>query len=60
LGGRDAVIGFIGKPPEQFQLEKYIDRKKQFDKTFGEPLENVLQAIGWSINQQVTLESFFG
>jgi DNA polymerase elongation subunit (family B) len=60
LGGRDAVIGFIGKPPEQFQLEKYIDRKKQFDKTFGEPLDNVLQAIGWSINQQVTLESFFG
>ena len=60
MGGRDAVIGFIGKPPEQFQLEKYIDRKKQFDKTFGEPLDNVLQAIGWSINQQVTLESFFG
>ena len=60
LGGRDAVIGFIGKPPEQFQLDKYIDRKKQFDKTFGEPLDNVLQAIGWSINQQITLESFFG
>ena len=60
LGGRDAVIGFIGKPPEKFQLEKYIDRKKQFDKTFGEPLDNILQAIGWSINQQVTLESFFG
>jgi len=60
MGGRDAVIGFIGKPPEQFQLEKYIDRKKQFDKTFGEPLDNILQAIGWSINQQVTLESFFG
>ena len=60
MGGRDAVIGFIGKPPEKFQLEKYIDRKKQFDKTFGEPLDNILQAIGWSINQQVTLESFFG
>ena len=60
MGGRDAVIGFIGKPPEMFQLKKYIDRKKQFDKTFGEPLDNILQAIGWSINQQVTLESFFG
>jgi len=59
MGGRDAVIGFIGKPPEKFELEKYIDRKKQFDKTFGEPLDNILQAIGWSINQQVTLESFF-
>jgi hypothetical protein len=60
MGGRDAVMGFIGKAPSQFNLEKYIDRKKQFDKTFGEPLDNILQAIKWSINQQVTLESFFG
>jgi DNA polymerase elongation subunit (family B) len=59
MGGRDAVIGFIGKPPEKFQLEKYIDRKKQFEKTFNEPLENILSAIGWKLNQQVTLESFF-
>jgi DNA polymerase elongation subunit (family B) len=56
---RDAVMGFIGKPPKEFKLEKYIDRRKQFDKTFGEPLDNILQAISWSINQQVTLESFF-
>jgi len=59
MGGKDAVIGFIGKPPKEFQLEKYIDSKKQFEKTFGEPLDNILNAIGWSINQQVTLESFF-
>jgi DNA polymerase elongation subunit (family B) len=59
MGGRDAVIGFIGKPPIKFQLEKYIDKKKQFDKTFGEPLDNILQAIGWSINNQATLEEFF-
>lgn len=57
--GRDAVIGFISKPPVQFEIEKYIDRKKQFDKTFGEPLDNILQAIGWSISNEVTLESFF-
>lgn len=60
MSGKDAVMGFIGKAPKEFNLEKYIDRKKQFDKTFGEPLDNVLQAIGWSINTQLTLESFFG
>jgi DNA polymerase elongation subunit (family B) len=59
IAGKDAVMGFINKPPKNFQLEKYIDRKKQFDKTFGEPLDNILQAIGWSINKRVTLESFF-
>jgi DNA polymerase elongation subunit (family B) len=59
MGGRDAVMGFVGKPPQEFELEKYIDRKKQFEKTFNEPLENILQAIGWSVNNKVTLESFF-
>ena len=59
MAGRDAVIGFIGKPPKEFELEKYIDRRKQFDKTFNEPLENILQAIGWSISNEVTLECFF-
>jgi DNA polymerase elongation subunit (family B) len=59
MGGRDAVIGFINKPPKQFNLEKYIDRQKQFEKTFNEPLDNIIQAIGWSITQEVTLDSFF-
>jgi DNA polymerase elongation subunit (family B) len=56
---RDAVMGFVGKPPKEFQLEKYVDTKKQFDKTFGEPLENILTAIGWSISNKLTLEEFF-
>ena len=59
MGGKDAVMGFINKPPKQFQLEKYIDRKKQFEKTFQEPLDNILQAINWSISKQATLDSFF-
>ena len=59
MANRDTVIGFIGKVPKEFQLEKYTDKKKQFEKTFQEPLDNILQAIGWSINQQVTLESLF-
>ena len=59
-GGKDGVMGFINKPPAKFNLEKYIDRKKQFEKTFGEPLDNILEAINWTIKEQVTLESFFG
>jgi DNA polymerase elongation subunit (family B) len=59
MAGKDAVIGFIGKPPKEFQLETYADKNKQFEKTFGEPLDNILSAIGWSINKQATLEEFF-
>ena len=59
MGGRDAVLGFINKAPAQFQLDKFVDRKKQFEKTFNEPLDNILQAIKWSISDKVTLDSFF-
>jgi len=57
--GKDAVMGFINSPPKEFNLQKYIDRTKQFEKTFKEPLDNILQAINWKLNAQVSLESFF-
>lgn len=59
MAGKDAVMGFINSPPVEFQLEKYIDRNKQFEKTFQEPLDNILQAINWKLNTEVTLEEFF-
>lgn len=57
--GKDAVMGFINSPPIEFNMDKYIDRNKQFEKTFKEPLENITTAIGWQLNPQVSLESFF-
>ena len=59
-GGRDAVMAFAGEPPSEFELDKYVDRERQFEKTMYEPLENMLTAIGWTISEQQTLESFFG
>lgn len=59
MAGKDAVIGFIGKPPKEFQLNSFADKKKQFEKTFREPLDNILQAINWSINKEINLESLF-
>jgi DNA polymerase elongation subunit (family B) len=59
MAGKDAVMGFINSPPAQFNLEKYIDTKKQFEKTFQEPLDNILDAIKWKLKPQLSLESFF-
>ena len=59
MAGKDAVMGFINSPPTELQLEKYIDRTKQFEKTFKEPLDNILQAINWKLNAEVSLEDFF-
>ena len=57
--GKENVIGFINSPPKEFNLEKYVDRELQFDKTFKEPLDNILESINWKLNKEVTLEEFF-
>lgn len=58
--GRDRVLAFMGTPPKDFYLEKYADYEMQFEKTFLEPLKNVTNIIGWTVDSKATLESFFG
>jgi DNA polymerase elongation subunit (family B) len=57
--GKETVMGFTTSPPVKFELEKYADRELQFEKTVMEPLNNILNAIGWTISSKITLESFF-
>jgi DNA polymerase elongation subunit (family B) len=53
------VISFFNTLPEEFNLDKYVDYKTQFDKSFYEPLKNVLECIGWDTERKVSLMSFF-
>jgi DNA polymerase elongation subunit (family B) len=57
---RENVISFIQDFPRELDLDKYIDYNLQFEKSFIEPLKTILDAIGWSVEKTVNLESFFG
>jgi len=56
---REDCISFFNEIPKEFGMDKYIDHKKQFEKSFLKPLENVLECIGWNSKKVVTIGSFF-
>ena len=56
---KENVVSFPSYLPPEMGLHRYIDYDKMFDKTFIEPLNFVLHAIGWRAEQESTLEAFF-
>jgi DNA polymerase elongation subunit (family B) len=60
ISGEDQIISFPNILPKEFELEKYIDCKMQFQKSFIDPLTSILDTIGWSTERKNTLESLFG
>ena len=53
------IFSFIQDFPKELGLDKYVDHELQFDKAFVEPLRAILDAIGWSVEKTISLESFF-
>ena len=53
------VISFLKELPKEFGLHKYIDYDLQFEKTYLSPVENIVSALGWSIDTSATLDEFF-
>lgn len=57
---RENVIAFSSELPTEFGLHDFIDRDTQFEKVFMAPLENIMKAVGWTLEEVSDLESFFG
>jgi len=57
--GEDCVIGFLSKIPKEFDIENFIDYNTQFEKSFIDPLKNIMNSIGWNYERRNTLESLF-
>ena len=53
------VISFFQQLPTEFNLEKYVDYQLQFEKSFLDPLRNVLESVGWQSEKRGNLMSFF-
>ena len=56
----ESVISINGALPKEFNLEKYVDYDKQFQKAFVDQLGVILNKIGWNTERVSSLESFFG
>jgi len=56
---KENVITFPNVLPKELDLHKYIDYNMQYNKVFVEPLQLILDAIGWKSEAVSTLEDFF-
>ena len=56
---KENVVAFSVVLPKELNLQKYVDYDKQFEKAYLEPLNTILDAIGWSAEKKNTLEDFF-
>ena len=54
------VISYMTSIPDEFKVRDYINYEKMFSKIIAEPMEGILNPIGWTIEKQLNLTNFFG
>jgi len=53
------VISVANVLPKEFELEQYLDRQLQFEKTFLEPVNHILKVINWTSEPINSVADFF-
>jgi len=52
-------IAFLGIMPKELDIHRYIDYKMMFQKAFLDPLNMIVDGLGWSTEPKATLEDLF-
>ena len=56
---KENVISYTLNLPKELDLHRFIDYDKMYEKSFVEPIRNILDEIGWEVEPTATLEDFF-
>ena len=56
---KENCIGFIGKLPDEFQLTNMVDYNTMWEKSFIEPLNGIIEGMGWSTEPKASLADLF-
>jgi DNA polymerase elongation subunit (family B) len=57
---QEDIISFSQELPKELDLHRFIDYDKQFQKVFLDALQIVIEPLRWNVEEQSTLEDFFG
>ena len=55
----DTVVSMGNTLPAEFGLHEFIDYDTQFEKTFLDPLKDILNCVGWDYEKRYTIDNFF-
>ncbi len=53
------VVSFASSLPKEFDIHQFVDYDLQFEKSFIDPLTNILNTLGWSYIEVASLEALF-
>lgn len=56
---KENCVAFIGKLPKELDLHRYVDYNTMFEKSFLEPLNQIVGGLGWSTQPKASLEDLF-